>query len=187
MGAWIEKIVVEGFKSYGKGRVEIPLGPGFVGIVGPNGAGKSNIGDAISFALSLATAKTLRAKNLSYLIYTKDSDSSHHAYVEVHFKNEGTFPLEDSIIVISRKVDKDGRSIFRINGSVIRERDLKDLLAKAGLYENAYNIVLQGDVIRFLRMTPVERRKLIEEVAGIGEYEEKSKKLLLTWEKWSSS
>ncbi len=178
MGAWIEKIVVEGFKSYGKGRVEIPLGPGFIGIVGPNGAGKSNIGDAISFALSLATAKTLRAKNLSNLIYTKDSDSSDYAYVEVHFKNEGTFPLEDSIIVISRKVDRDGRSIFRINGSVIRERDLKDLLAKAGLYENAYNIVLQGDVIRFLRMTPVERRKLIEEVAGIGEYEEKKQKAL---------
>ncbi|SNZ14158.1 chromosome segregation protein SMC [Hydrogenobacter hydrogenophilus] len=178
MTAWIEKLVVEGFKSYGKGRVEIPLGPGFIGIVGPNGAGKSNIGDAISFALGLATAKTLRAKNLSYLIYSKDGEASQYAYVEVHFKNEGAFPIEEDKLVISRKVDKEGRSVFRINGTVVRERDLRDFLARAGLYENAYNIVLQGDVVRFVKMTPVERRKLIEEVAGIGEYEEKKQKAL---------
>lgn len=178
MRAWIEKILVEGFKSYGRGRTQIPLGSGFVGIVGPNGAGKSNIGDAISFALGLATAKTLRAKNLSYLIYSKDGESSDFAYVEVHFKNEGAFPVEDQHIVISRKVERDGRTTFRINGSVVKERDLKDLLSRSGLYENAYNIVLQGDVIRFLKMTPVERRKLIEEVAGIGEYEEKKQKAL---------
>jgi chromosome segregation protein len=178
MTAWIEKLVVEGFKSYGKGRVEIPLGPGFIGIVGPNGAGKSNIGDAISFALGLATAKTLRAKNLSYLIYSKDGEASQYAYVEVHFKNEGTFPIEEDKLILSRKVDKEGRSVFRINGTVVRERDLRDFLARAGLYESTYNIVLQGDVIRFLKMTPVERRKLIEEVAGIGEYEEKKQKAL---------
>jgi chromosome segregation protein len=47
---YIEKLVIEGFKSYGRHRIEIPLGEGFIAVVGPNGAGKSNIGDAISFA-----------------------------------------------------------------------------------------------------------------------------------------
>ncbi len=178
MKAWIEKITLEGFKSYGKERVEIPLGQGFISVVGPNGAGKSNIGDAISFSLGIATAKTLRARNLSYLIYSKDSDRADYAYVEVHFKNYGLFPLQEEDIFISRKVYQDGRTVFRINGAVVRERDLMDFLSKAGIYENAYNVVLQGDIVRFLKMTPVERRKLIEEIAGIEEYEEKKQKAL---------
>ncbi|MCS7278153.1 MAG: chromosome segregation protein SMC [Aquificaceae bacterium] len=178
MKAWIEKITLEGFKSYGKERVEVPLGQGFIAVVGPNGAGKSNIGDGISFALGIATAKTLRAKNLSYLIYSRGSERADYAYVEVCFKNYGLFPIQEEDIVISRKVYRDGRSVFRINGSVVRERDLTDFLSKAGIYENAYNVVLQGDIVRFLKMTPVERRKLIEEIAGIEEYEEKKQKAL---------
>ncbi|MCS7171477.1 MAG: chromosome segregation protein SMC [Aquificaceae bacterium] len=178
MKAWIEKIILEGFKSYGKERVEVPIGQGFIAVVGPNGAGKSNIGDAISFTLGIATAKTLRAKNLSYLIYSKNSDRADHAYVEVHFKNHGLFPLQEEDVIISRKVYQDGRSVFRINGAVVREKDLMDFLSKAGIYESAYNVVLQGDIVKFLKMTPVERRKLIEEIAGIEEYEEKKQKAL---------
>ncbi len=178
MRAFIEKIVVEGFKSYGKERKDIPLGPGFVAVVGPNGAGKSNIGDAISFALSIATTKTLRAKNLSYLIFSKDGDRASHAYVEVHFRNEGAFPLQEEHIVISRKVTRDGRSTFKINGTTVREKDLRDFLSKAGIYENGYNVVLQGDIVKFLKMTPVERRKVIEDVAGISEYETKKQKAI---------
>ncbi len=178
MKGYINKIVIEGFKSYGKERVEIPLGEGFIAVVGPNGSGKSNIGDAISFALGIATSKALRAKNLSYLIFSKDGDKAEHAYVEIHFKNFGAFPIPEEDIILSRKVYQDGRSVFRLNSQIVRERELSDFLSKAGIYENGYNVVLQGDVIRFLKMTPVERRKLIEEVAGIGEYEEKKQKAL---------
>jgi len=176
--AYIEKIIVEGFKSYGTRRKEIPLGEGFIAVVGPNGAGKSNIGDAISFALGISSAKALRAKNLSYLIFSKNGQKAQHAYVEVHFKNLGAFPVEEENVVISRKVSQDGRSTFRINGQVVRERDLKDFLAKAGIYETAYNVVYQGDIVKFLKMTPVERRKIIEEISGIGEYERKKEKAL---------
>ena len=178
MKAFIEKIVVEGFKSYGRERKEIPIGDGFISVVGPNGAGKSNIGDAISFALGIATTKTLRAKNLSYLIFSKNGQKAGHAYVEVYFRNEGVFPVEDENIVITRKVSRDGRSVFRINGKVVRERDLKDFLSKAGIYENGYNVVLQGDIIKFLKMTPIERRRVIEDVAGISEYEQKKDRAL---------
>ncbi len=176
--AFIEKIVVEGFKSYGTKKREILLGEGFIGIVGPNGAGKSNIGDAISFALALSTARALRAKNLSHLIFSKNGKKAEHAYVEIHFKNLGAFPVDSDSVIISRKVTKEGRSTFKINGTPVRERDLKDFLAKAGIYENAYNVVYQGDIVKFLKMTPTERRKIIEEVAGIGEYERKKEKAL---------
>jgi chromosome segregation protein len=176
---YIEKLVIEGFKSYGRQRIEIPLGEGFIAVVGPNGAGKSNIGDAISFALGIATSKALRAKNLSYLIFSKDGEKADYAYVEVHFKNFGAFPVPEEDVIVSRKVYRDGRSIFRINGQVVKEKELSDFLSKAGIYENGYNVVLQGDIVRFLKMTPVERRKLIEEVAGIGEYEERKQKALV--------
>ncbi len=178
MRAYIEKIVVEGFKSYGKERKEIPLGEGFISIVGPNGAGKSNIGDAISFALGIATTKTLRAKNLSYLIFSKDGDRADHTYVEVYFRNEGAFPVPDDSVVVSRRVTRDGRSTFKVNGVTVRERDLREFLSKAGIYENGYNVVLQGDIIKFLKMTPVERRKVIEDVAGISEYETKKQRAI---------
>lgn len=178
MKAFIEKIVVEGFKSYGKERREVPIGEGFVAVVGPNGAGKSNIGDAISFALGIATTKTLRAKNLSYLIFSKNGQKAGHAYVEVHFRNDGVFPYEEERIVVSRKVSRDGRSVFRVNGKPVRERDLKDFLSKAGIYDNGYNVVLQGDIVKFLKMTPVERRRVIEDVAGISEYEQKKERAL---------
>ncbi|NPB06946.1 MAG: chromosome segregation protein SMC [Aquificae bacterium] len=177
-GAYIEKLVVEGFKSYGTKRKEIPLGEGFIAVVGPNGAGKSNIGDAIAFALGLSTARALRAKNLSHLIFSKDGKKAPYALVEVHFRNLGAFPTDDETVVVSRKVTPDGRSVFRVNGVPVRERDLKDFLARAGIYENAYNVVYQGDIVRFLKHTPLERRRLIEEVAGIGEYEKKKEKAL---------
>jgi len=176
--AYIEKLVMEGFKSYGTKKREIPIGEGFIAVVGPNGAGKSNIGDAISFALGLSSAKALRAKNLSYLIFSKNGQKAQYAYVEVHFKNLGAFPISDENVVISRKVTKEGRSVFKINGVNVREKDLKDFLAKAGIYENAYNVVYQGDIVKFLKMTPLERRRIIEEVAGIGEYERKKEKAL---------
>ncbi|NPA32487.1 MAG: chromosome segregation protein SMC [Aquificae bacterium] len=177
-GAYIEKIVVEGFKSYGTKRKEIPLGEGFVAVVGPNGAGKSNVGDAIAFALGLSTARALRAKNLSYLIFSKNGQRAPHAYVEVHFRNLGAFPVPDERVVISRKVTPEGRSIFKINGVNVREKDLRDFLAKAGIYENAYNVVYQGDIVKFLKLTPTERRKILEEVSGIAEYERKKEKAL---------
>jgi chromosome segregation protein len=169
--AYITKLVVEGFKSYGPKRKEIPLGKGFIAIVGPNGAGKSNIGDAISFALGLASSKVLRAKNLSYLIWSKGNKKAPYAEVEVHFKNEGAFPLEAEEIIFSRRVYPNGRTVFKINGKTVKEKEVKDLLTRAGITENAYNIVLQGDIVHFLKMTPVGRRKLIEEIAGIGEFD----------------
>jgi len=177
--AYIEKVVVEGFKSYGPKRKEIPLGEGFIVIVGPNGSGKSNIGDAISFALGLASSKVLRAKNLSYLIWNKGDKRADYAYVEVHFKNLGAFPIEEENIVFSRKVFPNGRTVFKINGKTVKERDVKELLSRAGITENAYNVVLQGDIIHFLKMTPLQRRKLIEDIAGIGEFDEKKERALL--------
>jgi len=169
--AYIEKIVVTNFKSYGTEKLEIPIGEGFIGIVGPNGAGKSNIGDAITFGLGLSTSKTMRAKNLTHLIYSKQGQREDFAQVDIHFSNPQIFGYDE--FVVTRIIYKDGKSLYKLNGKIIREKDLHLILARGGIYKEGYNIVLQGDIVKFVKMTPLERRKIIEDVAGISEYEQK--------------
>ena len=176
--AYIDRINVYGFKSYGARKLSIPIGEGFVGIVGPNGSGKSNIGDAIVFALGLATAKSMRALKLSDLIFSSKGKSAEFAEVEVIFKNEGAFPLNDDEVRIYRKVEHNGKSLYKINGRPAKHYEVEELLSYAGIPPQGYNIVTQGDIFRFIKMTPSERRDLISEIAGITEYEEKKEKAL---------
>ncbi|WP_457641616.1 chromosome segregation protein SMC [Persephonella sp.] len=176
--AYIDRINVYGFKSYGLRRLTIPVGDGFVGIVGPNGSGKSNIGDSIVFALGLATAKSMRALKLSDLIFSSRGKSAEYAEVEIIFKNEGAFPLNDEEISIYRKVEHNGKSTYKINGRPAKQYEVEELLSYAGIPKQGYNIVTQGDIFRFVKMTPAERRDLLSEIAGITEYEEKKEKAL---------
>ncbi len=176
--AYIDRIEVYGFKSYGARKLTIPIGEGFIGIVGPNGSGKSNIGDAIVFALGLATAKSMRALKLSDLIFSSKGKSAQYAEVEVVFKNEGAFPLNDEEVRIYRKVEHNGKSTYKINGRPAKHYEVEELLSYAGIPPQGYNIVTQGDIFRFVKMTPAERRDLISEIAGITEYEDKKEKAL---------
>ncbi|WP_457643364.1 chromosome segregation protein SMC [Persephonella sp.] len=176
--AYIDRINVYGFKSYGNRRLSIPVGDGFVGIVGPNGSGKSNIGDAIVFALGLATAKSMRALKLSDLIFSSRGKSAEYAEVEVIFKNEGAFPLNDEEVSIYRKVEHNGKSTYKINGRPAKQYEVEELLSYAGIPKQGYNIVTQGDIFKFIKMTPSERRDLLSEIAGITEYEERKEKAL---------
>ncbi len=176
--AYIDRIHVYGFKSYGLRKLTIPVGNGFVGIVGPNGSGKSNIGDSIVFALGLATAKSMRALKLSDLIFSSRGRSAEFAEVEVVFKNEGAFPLNDEEISIYRKVEHNGKSTYKINGRQAKQYEVEEILSYAGIPKQGYNIVTQGDIFRFVKMTPSERRDLLSEIAGITEYEEKKEKAL---------
>lgn len=174
--AYIERINVYGFKSYGNRRLSIPVGNGFVGIVGPNGSGKSNIGDAVVFALGLATAKSMRALKLSDLIFSSRGKSAEYAEVEVIFKNDGAFPLNDEYVSIYRKIEHSGKSTYKINGRPAKQYEVEEILSYAGIPKQGYNIVTQGDIFKFIKMTPSERRDLLSEIAGITEYEERKEK-----------
>jgi len=176
--AYIDRINVYGFKSYGLRRLTIPVGDGFVGIVGPNGSGKSNIGDSIVFALGLATAKSMRALKLSDLIFSSKGKSAEYAEVEVVFKNLGAFPLNDEEVSIYRRVDHSGKSTYKINGRPAKQSEVEELLSLAGIPKQGYNIVTQGDIFKFIKMTPAERRDILSEIAGITEYEERKEKAL---------
>jgi len=174
----ITRLVLQGFKSFNK-RIAIPLDSGFNVIAGPNASGKSNIVDAICFVLGRTSAKSLRANRLSELIFhgSKNRKPAQYASVTMYLDNsQKIFPFEDSEVSITRKVNRSGVSIYKINGRTTTREKVLQLLSAARIHPEGHNIVLQGDVTQIIEMNPIERRSVIDEISGIAEYNEKKNK-----------
>jgi chromosome segregation protein len=180
---YIEKLVCKGFKSFGRETVSIKLNPGFTCIVGPNGSGKSNVVDAILFVLGQLSAKTLRANVFSDLLYSPPKPNmppkAKSAMVELHFNNKDRkLQIDADRVVIERELDDSGKSVCRVNGKVVTRTAVLDVLGAIGVDPNGYNLVLQGEIAQMVKVSPTERRKLIEEIAGISAYDEQKERAL---------
>ncbi|MBN2330607.1 MAG: chromosome segregation protein SMC [Candidatus Aenigmarchaeota archaeon] len=176
----IEKIVCEGFKSF-KRKVSVPFTYGFSVVTGPNGSGKTNIADAIYFVIGSGTRRSLRAKKSHELIFQGNDkkQASDYAKVIMHLDNSSkTLPIKDEKVTVSRRVNKAGVSTYRLGGRIATKQEVMDLLAQAGITADGHNLIQQGDVTRIVEMGPVERRRIIDEIAGITEYDEKKDKAL---------
>ncbi len=176
----ITKLVMDGFKSFGK-RVELFFGDDFNVIVGPNGSGKSNVIDALCFVLGKSSSKSLRAEKSAHLIYNggKTKNPSKVAEVSIFLDNKNkVFPLPEEEIKVTRLVRHDGLSKYKINNKTHTRQEVIDLLGLAKINPEGYNIILQGDIIRLVEMSAIERRQIVEEIAGISVYEEKKQQAL---------
>jgi len=191
----IKELVLENFKSFGR-KTRIPFYDDFTTISGPNGSGKSNIIDAVLFALGLARTRGIRAEKLTDLIYNpghEDGESNagpNEASVTVVLDNEDR-ALERSQVVnaagtedvgdvdeinVKRRVketDENYYSYYYLNGRSVNLSDIQDLLAQAGVTPEGYNVVMQGDVTEIISMTPYSRREIIDEIAGVAEFDAK--------------
>ncbi|MDI6654522.1 MAG: AAA family ATPase, partial [Candidatus Hydrothermarchaeota archaeon] len=184
----ISRISLKNFKSFK--RISIPIPQGFTAIVGPNGSGKSNIVDAICFVLGRSSAKSLRAERFSDLIFNggKKEKPASEAEVSLYLDNSGReIPIDSKEIKITRSIDASGNSVYRLNGKRTSRTEILDVLSAAKIQPDGHNIVLQGDVTRIVEMNPVERRGVIDEIAGIAEYDEKKRKALRELEKVSEN
>ena len=164
---YIKQLEIDNFKSFAN-KSEIPLLKGFTTVSGPNGSGKSNIIDSVLFALGLANASELRAENLSHFIstYTKRNE----AFVKVTFGE--TENGED--LSIGRKIRKTSQgyaSTYYINDSVTTLTNVHAILEKYNVTPNSYNVMMQGDVMGITDCTPKNRRKIIDEIAGIADFD----------------
>jgi chromosome segregation protein len=180
----IKKISVRNFKSFSK-RVDIPIYEGFTVISGPNGSGKSNIIDSVLFCLGLSHSAKLRAERLTDLIYSGNGKVD-DAEVSIVFDNkDSTIPAESEIIVTRkiRMTEKGYYSYYYINGKSSNLSEVHRLLSHAGIYGDTYNVIMQGDVTRITEMTPLQRRKIIDDIAGISEFDEKKEKAIEELEK----
>ena len=164
---YIKQLEIDNFKSFAN-KSEIPLLEGFTTISGPNGSGKSNIIDSVLFALGLANASELRAENLSHFIstYTKRNE----AFVKVTFG--GMENGQD--LSIARKIRKTNQgyaSTYYINDSVTTLTNVHAELEKYNVTPNSYNVMMQGDVTGITNCTPKNRRKIIDEIAGVADFD----------------
>lgn len=184
----ISKLSLKNFKSFK--RVAIPIPQGFTAIVGPNGSGKSNIIDAVCFVLGRSSAKSLRAERFSDLIFNggKNGNPAKFAEVSLYLDNSGReVPIDAKEVKITRTIDNTGISIYRLNNRRTSRTEILDVLSAALIQPDGHNIVLQGDVTKVIEMNPIERRGIIDEIAGIAEYDEKKRKAQRELEKVSEN
>ena len=174
----LEKIKLSGFKSFVDTTV-IPISGNLTAIVGPNGCGKSNIIDAVRWVMGESSAKHLRGGNMADVIFNGSSGRKpvSTASVELVFDNSegklgGEYAHYNSI-AIKRQVSRDGQSLFMLNGSRCRRKDITDLFLGTGLGSRSYAIIEQGTISRMVEAKPDELRVHIEEAAGISKYKER--------------
>src|SRR3989338_1779528 len=164
----IKELKLRNFKSFKK--ADIPFSDGFTAIMGPNGSGKSNVLDAILFVFGVTSLKSIRAKQLTDLVYHAAPDNTARVSVHLEGPNEKG---EKTEYVVTRSIDKQGKSFYKLDGKRVTRNKIHSFLTSLGVSTNGYNVVLQGDVDRIIEMCPTERRQIVDEVAGIAEYEEK--------------
>lgn len=182
----IKEIRMTGWKSYGPGTVRMPLAKGFTVIVGPNGSGKSNSIDGVNFCLGALSKKSMRADKMIGLIYNGigGRKASDKATVEILFDNSDfAIPLQEKEIIVSRELKRNGSGTYRLNGKRTTRTDILDKLRIAGIdVINSYNIIAQGQVGEIVGMSPNDRRQLMENLAGVGQFDEKKKASLVNLE-----
>jgi chromosome segregation protein len=173
---YIKKIELKGFKSFGPQTVKVVLDRGFTAITGPNGSGKTNILDAFLFSLGELSTRRLRAETAAKLIFHGSEkaglERAKMAKVIIQFDNsDGHMPVDTITITISREVYRNGQSVYRLNGRRISRAHILEILSMAGISSTSQNIILQGTITRLTDISPVERRKIIEDLVGIGQYD----------------
>ena len=164
----IKELEIDNFKSFAN-KMEIPFLKGFTTISGPNGSGKSNIIDSILFALGLSTSRSLRAEKLFHLISTHTKKNE--AYVRVSFAPDEN---SDETIEVARRIRKSSQgfnSIYYLNGKISTLSDIHTLLEKYNITPNSYNVMMQGDVMAITNCSANERRKIIDEIAGVADFD----------------
>ena len=179
----LTKITISGFKSFAD-TTEFAFDAPIIGIVGPNGCGKSNVVDALKWVLGERSAKSLRGEAMLDVIFAGSAVRKPlgAATVTLTFDNPVTnaqakepasrrfLSLDTDEVAVARRLYRDGRSEYLLNGSKVRLKDVRDLFMDTGIGTNAYSIIEQGRVDAMLQANPTERRGILEEAAGISRF-----------------
>lgn len=174
----LKSVKLAGFKTF-VDPTKIPLQSNLVAILGPNGCGKSNIIDAVRWVMGESSAKQLRGEAASDVVFNGSAARKPvgQASVELVFDNVdgslGGLYAQYAEIAIKRQVSRDGQSIYYLNGTRCRRRDIVDIFLGTGLGPRSYAIIEQGTISRLIEAKPDELRAHIEEAAGISKYKER--------------
>ncbi len=161
-----------GFKSFADKTV-FEFSAGITGVVGPNGSGKSNVVDSIKWILGDQSAKSLRGKEMTDVIFNGSASRTGAQFAEatLTFDNRSRFlPVELDEVSVGRRLWQSGDSEYLINRNAARLKDVRDLFVGTGAGAAAYCIIEQGRVDQILQSNAANRRLIFEEAAGISRF-----------------
>jgi len=176
----LKSLEIHGFKSFAE-RTLLEFHKGVTGIVGPNGCGKSNVVDAVRWVLGETSAKALRGGEMADVIFNGTEKRKPLGMAEVTMTLadcEDALGVDFNEIAITRRVFREGKGEYRINGTLCRLRDIHDLFADTGIGRSSYSIMAQGQIDQILSSKPEERRAVFEEAAGITKFKREKKEAL---------
>jgi chromosome segregation protein len=177
---YLKTLLIHGFKSFAD-KTQLDFHKGVTGIVGPNGCGKSNVVDAIRWVLGETSAKALRGDEMADVIFNGTDKRKPVGMAEVTLTMadcEAALNVEYNEVAITRRVFRDGRSEYRLNGNLCRLKDIHDLFAGTGIGRAAYSIMAQGQIDMLLSSKPEDRRTVFEEAAGITKFKGQKREAL---------
>ena len=164
---------IAGFKSF-VDPVDVPIEEGLTGIVGPNGCGKSNLLEALRWSMGATSARAMRGGEMDDLIFSGTDQRPPREMAEVTLlldNSERSAPAEfndEDTIEIRRMLRRGAGSSYRINGRTVRAKDVQLLFADASTGANSPALVRQGQISELIGAKPQNRRRILEEAAGIG-------------------
>lgn len=168
----LTRLRLHGFKSFVE-PTDFLIEPGLTGVVGPNGCGKSNLVEALRWAMGETSHKSLRAADMDAVIFAGSGNrpSRNHAEVVMTIDNsDRSAPAavnDHEILEISRRIERESGSVYRINGRDVRARDVQILFADAATGARSPALVHQGKIGEIIQAKPEQRRRVLEDAAGV--------------------
>ena len=175
---FLRSLSIRGFKSFADKTV-LEFTPGVSVIVGPNGSGKSNLVDAIAWVLGEQGPRALRGGHMADVIFAGSPSRAALGMAEVKLVIDnaaGAIPVPLTEIEVSRAIFRSGESEYRIGGQVCRLLDVQELLAETGIGRALHTVVGQGQLEDILSARPEDRRRYIEEAAGIAKHRKRKER-----------
>jgi len=179
----LRSLEIQGFKSF-PDKTKLQFGGGITAVVGPNGSGKSNIADAVRWVLGEQSTKNLRGQKMEDVIFggTQTRKAQGFAMVQLVIDNtDRALSQQGDEVTIARKLYRSGESEYRLDGAMVRLKDIHELLMDTGLGRDGYSIIGQGRIAEIVSAKSSQRREIFEEATGISRFryrkEEAQKKL----------
>lgn len=173
----LKRLQIQGFKSFSD-RISIDFDCDIVGVVGPNGCGKSNIVDAFRWVLGEQSAKSLRGDKMHDVLFAGTDSRAPLNLAEVSVtltEINGELPLPYDEIMITRRLYRNGDSEYLINKEAVRLKDVQDLFLGSGMGKNTFSVFEQGKLDQVIHLSPLDRRAIFDEAAGIGRFLQRKK------------
>ncbi len=168
----LTRLRLHGFKSFVE-ATDFLIEPGLTGVVGPNGCGKSNLVEALRWAMGETSYKSLRAADMDAVIFSGSGNrpARNHAEVVMTIDNSdrsAPSSMNDSeLLEVSRRIEREAGSVYRINGKDVRARDVQILFADAATGARSPALVHQGKIGEIIQARPDQRRRVLEDAAGV--------------------